>query len=346
MPIVRKRPEPHSLKPRFRRHAPLTLSVFVATALATVVVIAPQMIVNYRGLNLTPKERVEAEADLRSSLIQLLGGGILVTGLYFTARGFSLTREGHITDRYAKAIEQIGTTNADVRIGGIYALERIARDSQDDRETVIDVLSTYIREHTKKGHRTPSDEKIGADVQAALLVVARRPGVETERRRLDFYCAGLNDADFAAGDFRGAMFDYGRLDNAHFGGALLDGADLSFCKARGAAFTHTSAQNAHFVNATFSHGWFLNANLENADFSGCDLTSSDFGRRYDEHGAPPLPPAVLTNARFTKANLKGTILRGVDLRTLTGLTPDQLREAITDENTLLPLKWRGNEDDE
>lgn len=304
------------------------------------------MIVNGRGLNLTPKERVEAEADLRSSLVQLLGGAILVTGLYFSARGFMLTREGHITDRYTKAIEQLGNANADVRIGGIYALERIARDSKDDRETVIDVLATFIREHTKKGHRTPSDEKIAADVQAALFVVARRPGAGTERRRLDFYHAGLNDADFAAGDFRGAMFDYGRLDSAHFGGARLDGADLSFCQARGAAFTHAAAPNAGFVNATYTHGWFLNANLENADFYGCDLTSSDCGRRYAERGDPPLPPAILTNARFTKAILKGTILRGVDLRTVTGLTPEQLSEAITDENTLRPLRWHTNEDNE
>ncbi|MGH3218423.1 MAG: hypothetical protein ACRDPY_06785 [Streptosporangiaceae bacterium] len=34
-----------------------------------------------------------------------------------------------MTDRYTKAIEQLGHDKLDVRIGGIYALERIARDS-------------------------------------------------------------------------------------------------------------------------------------------------------------------------------------------------------------------------
>ena len=54
--------------------------------------------------------------------MQLVGGAVLIAGLYFTARGFRLTREGHITDRYAKAVEQLGHEAADVRIGGIFAL--------------------------------------------------------------------------------------------------------------------------------------------------------------------------------------------------------------------------------
>jgi len=44
-------------------------------------------------------------------------------------RTFELTEQGQVTDRYTKAIEQLGSDKLDVRIGGIYALERIARDS-------------------------------------------------------------------------------------------------------------------------------------------------------------------------------------------------------------------------
>jgi len=99
------------------------------------------------------------------------------------------------------------------------------------------------------------------------------------------------------------------------------------------------------VNAKYTHGWFLAADLTDADFYGCDLTGSEFERRYAEAGDPPLPPAIVTNARFTKAILNGTNLRGVDLRTVRGLTPDQLKEAITDENTLLPEEWGPDNDD-
>jgi uncharacterized protein YjbI with pentapeptide repeats len=314
--------------------------------LATVLLL-PRYLVDVRHMNLTDKDRLDAEAGIRASLIQFAGGGVLLAGLYFTARGFRLTREGHITARYSQAIEQIGNSNADVRIGGIYALERIARDSQADHDTIVEVLTTFVREHTRSGHRSPKADKVEADVQAALSVLARRPNVDTETRRLDFYHSGLNDAHLHGGDFRGAMFYYSRLDGASFSGAKLDGAGLSFCHAKGAAFTNCSARNANFVNAEYTNGWFLAADLTNTDFYGCDLSGSDFGRRYAEEGNPPFPPAVLTNARFTKAKLTGTNLRGVDLRTARGLTPEQLKEAITDEKTLMPERWgTGGDDDE
>jgi hypothetical protein len=319
----------------------------LATFLVIVgVILVPELLVGLRHFALSAKDKLDAESSIRGSLIQLLGGFVLIVGLYFTARGFRLTREGHITDRFSKAIEQLGSDNMDVRIGGIYSLERIARDSTPDRETIINVLLTYIREHTKTGHRQPSPEKIEADVQAALSVIARRPDADKETQRLDLYHSGLNDADLSHGDFRKVMFDYGRLDGASFSGAQLDGADLSFCTARGAAFTHSTARGAHFVNATYKYGWFLNADLRDTDFYGCDLTGSDFGRRYAELGDPPLPPANVKGARFTKAKLKDTNLMGVDLSTVRGLTSEQLAEAKTDKNTIMPLRWHSSEDDE
>lgn len=40
------------------------------------------------------------------------------------------TRAGQLADRYTRAIDQLGSATVDVTIGGIYALERIARDSR------------------------------------------------------------------------------------------------------------------------------------------------------------------------------------------------------------------------
>ena len=53
-----------------------------------------------------------------------------------------------MTDRYAKAIEQLGWDKLDVRVGGIYAIERVARDSARDHLTVMEVLTAFIREHS------------------------------------------------------------------------------------------------------------------------------------------------------------------------------------------------------
>ena len=89
----------------------------------------------------------------------------------FTARNFWLSREGQVTDRYTKAIEQLGSDRLEVRIGGIYALERIARDSARDHPAVIEVLTAFItRALSASGAALPEGE-IWPDIQAAATVV-------------------------------------------------------------------------------------------------------------------------------------------------------------------------------
>ena len=79
-------------------------------------------------------------------------GALVFTALNFTLsrRTFELTEQGQVTDRYTKAIEQLGSDKLDVRIGGIYALERVARDSAKDHPTVMEVLTAFIREHSRE----------------------------------------------------------------------------------------------------------------------------------------------------------------------------------------------------
>ena len=69
--------------------------------------------------------------------------------LVFTALTFWLSREGHVTDRYSKAIEQLGSEHLGVRVGAIYALERVMIDSPRDHPTTVEVLAAFLRESTR-----------------------------------------------------------------------------------------------------------------------------------------------------------------------------------------------------
>jgi len=254
---------------------------------------------------------------------------------------FRLTREGQITDRYAKSVELLGDGKAEIRIGAIYALERIARDSPADRETVAELLTAFVREHTRLSVREPSSEKVTADVQAALAALGRRRGVLNERRRLDLYCCGLNDADLSMGDWRQAMFYYSELQDASFSESRLDQAGFAFCHGEGVALTDASARAAKFGRASLRDSWFLATDLTGADFSGCDLTRADFGKRDGADGRAPTRPAILIDALMPGAILKDAIFRGVDLSRVRGLLQEQLGEAITDEHTIMPERWGG-----
>jgi hypothetical protein len=105
----------------------------------------------------------ETALDNARGRLLTLGAGLFAAGaLVFTARNFTvsrrtleLTEQGQVTERYTKAIEQLGSDKLDVRIGGIYALERVARDSARDHPTVMEVLTAFIREHSHGKHSRP-----------------------------------------------------------------------------------------------------------------------------------------------------------------------------------------------
>ena len=169
-----------------------------------------------------------AARDAARGRLLTLGAGLLAAGaLLFTARNFTLSREGQVTDRYTKAIEQLGSDKLEVRIGGIYALERVARDSAKDHPTVMGVLTAFIREHSREqwplsDAGSPEQERsIRPDVQAAVTVAGRR---DAKRDVLPI-------------DLTGANLPSATLTGAHLGGATLTGADLTGARIRGATLT-------------------------------------------------------------------------------------------------------------
>ena len=90
---------------------------------------------------------LQTARDSARGWLLTLGVGLFVgVALLFIARGLVLLRRGQVTDRYTKAVEQLGSDKLAVRIGGIYALERVARDSERDYPTVIEVLTAFVRE--------------------------------------------------------------------------------------------------------------------------------------------------------------------------------------------------------
>lgn len=87
--------------------------------------------------------------DARSAMLQSLVGLLVVLGAAATWRQVHVNREGQLTERFTRAVDQLGSQNMDVRIGGIYALERIAKNSADDRNSIQFLLGAFIRNHAK-----------------------------------------------------------------------------------------------------------------------------------------------------------------------------------------------------
>jgi membrane protein implicated in regulation of membrane protease activity len=143
----------------------------------------------------SPDARLQAASGFRTALVAGLAGLAALGSLAMATRTYRLTQQGQITERYAKAIEQLGSDKLDVRLGGIYGLERIATDSERDHPTVVEVLSAFVREHSQPS--TVDDDHVGDDNGGPLApppepVTKVKAGCWTRRRAFAQVRRGLN----------------------------------------------------------------------------------------------------------------------------------------------------------
>ncbi|WP_433562196.1 hypothetical protein ACQP1O_32505 [Nocardia sp. CA-151230] len=133
-----------------------------------------------------------------------------VSALWFTGQSlranqnqYALSEQGQIADRFGKAIEHLGSTTIDIRLGGIYSLERVAHDSPADHPTVYEVLTAFVRTHSpltpcaapEPGTHTGSALPI--DIQAAVAVIGRRETSHDGPNPIDLKASRLTGVDLA-----------------------------------------------------------------------------------------------------------------------------------------------------
>lgn len=147
-----------------------------------------------------------------------------------------------ITERFSRSAEHIGHDNRAVRVGGLSALERIAKDAPGDRDTVTQLVNAFVGEWRRDSDFDPVVGRVEPDVQVAITVLGRRLLSENEVP-LYFYHCGLDQAQ-SSGNFADAWFYYCRLHSTSFAQANLNDAGFSFCDGEGVAFTKASASVA------------------------------------------------------------------------------------------------------
>lgn len=325
-------------------------------------------------LYIKPGDDSTKKKDLIQALSLIMAGVAGVIGIYFTWRGqrlsqraqeenqrntqaqlrnaqeqlrnaqeeLSLTREGQITERFTRAIDQLGNGSLEIKLGGIYALERIARDSPErDYGTVMKVLAAYVREKARWTAETrsvsslpsteASDQNGGTDqykepslhlpptdIQSILDVFTQLEGnrlahlERVEPNPFVFTHQPPRETDpgekqLLANRLEEAMhLDLRGTDlrGANLREAHLEGADLS-----GAHLERADLMYAHLEGATLS-----GAHLEGANLSSAHLERALF---HTAHVAAlnqkSLRAVDFVEAHLEGANLSGAHLEGADL---------------------------------
>ncbi|NKB27145.1 MAG: hypothetical protein GKR99_06160 [Rhodobacteraceae bacterium] len=190
-------------------------------------------------------------------------------------------------------IEELTEPNIEVRIGAIYALERVARESLKDHIQIMEILCAYIRANAPTDGLDSAPPHDAADpdqwkkdldkwtkalpttrddIQAALEVIGRRDPEQIAMERAATgpgrdkgYVLDLRNTNLRRCDITQLNVDRARLENVHLEEAGLDGAHLE----------GVSLDGAHLSSATSLKAATLRgAALRDVDCSKCATVDS------------------------------------------------------------------------
>ncbi|WP_051552902.1 pentapeptide repeat-containing protein [Amycolatopsis keratiniphila] len=242
-------------------------------------------------LALRRQRATEADLDNRERALELQEQVAQTTAEDAAAR--------RVTELYTKASEQLGSDKAPVRLGGLYAFERLAQENPDRphlRQTVVNVICAYLRMPFTLPGDPPTDDECDRQTLNALLqdhkervqerevrlaaqrILAThlRPGSRSDNPDVSFW----PDIDL---DLTGATLIEWKLTNCHVAQARFDKATFAGPARfdittfdRDARFSDaTFTATANFVAAVFhSVAWFdhttfgHNAKFDGASFQG------------------------------------------------------------------------------
>lgn len=244
-----------------------------------------------------------------------------------TQQQYELSLAQQLSGRFSDSIRLIAETDLNSRIGGIYSLERIAREAEEAyKGVIIKTLSAFVRQRTPSPHplEQPDLDELefgpdppAADVQAAVEVLA---GIGPWRGVVaDFSSSQLAQLHAPRGEFSGAKLVYANLQDA----------DLSCARLAGA-----QANGASLAGARLEGAYLEGANLRGADLAGASLASALLARGDLSTLSSGNKRKGGRGVHVEGANFCGADVRGTDLSGVHGVA--SWRGARYDANTRFP----------
>ena len=285
------------------------------------------------------------------------------------------SEKGLQNDRYQKGAEMLGNETCSTRLGGIYALERLARDHPKTyHEQIMELLSSFARHPTtdtaieieyynkatsKKTYYVRPDvyEVVSAIVRDKVAPIknengsGKNSGIHQTNLSVRYLKkGGLPYINLTNVKLTGADLSDSYLSNVDFSGAELIGANLSDADLRYADLSGAELNGADLCNAELSYAYLIGAKLIDTKLTGAILTNVNLTN-------VNLTNVNLTGAYFAYAYLAGASLLNVNLRNadlsdadfshVVGLTQEQLDKAAQHPEgkpPILPIEFYWDED--
>ncbi|WP_162186153.1 pentapeptide repeat-containing protein [Amycolatopsis jejuensis] len=240
----------------------ISLRIFTLVFFVTLLTTAVFLLIRF---STNPETGINSKIDLIQFGLNLLVGGGGCAALWLNYRRQKSTeldllhkekvatdsrddaRDRHATDLYGKALEQFGSKNPLIKLGGLYALERLGQEIPSQRQIVTAVICAYLRTPT-----APIEDDFEVHMAAQRILTAHLfpqdenfwPGLTVDLRGAVLSHFNFRNRSIYRGDFTDVEF----LGDAKFEGVRFE-KSVSFngAKFRGDANFH----RAHFYRASF-----------------------------------------------------------------------------------------------
>jgi len=207
-----------------------------------------------KDLLVLKKEVIKEQNGVVGTVLQAISALFFFSTVVLSALSFKSSDDKQISERFSQAVELLSdqSDKTEMRLGGIYALEQIAKSSVKDHWVVMEVLTSFIR------NRAGSEDKsqqYTLEIQSALTVIGRRDyWKESEEQKLNLRKLILVEVDLRKAKLRNVDFEETNLSKAHFEEANL----------RGVSFKDAILIGAHLKRADLEGACFDNADLRDA----------------------------------------------------------------------------------
>ena len=262
--------------------------------------------------------------------IALVVAGAIALGLALWRSGVAerqanTAQQGLLNERYQKGAEMLGSGVLSVRLGGIYALQRLAQEYPKQYHVqIMQLFCAFVRLPAKDQSLEPDHVEIEPgtllgirpDVEAILKAIGSRAKSEIaiERKsdfRLDLRGVDLPHVQLLDANLSNAMFHHAKLPGANIANTDLTDAFFNYSDLSGAEFRDVNFNRTRFFAAHLSGAILQDAEFTDTDFHNADLSDANLWRA-NLHGAI-FQDAKLCHAWLESANLSNSDLLGADL---------------------------------
>ena len=264
--------------------------------------------------------------------------------------------DGRRQERLKNAIEHLGHASDSVRLGGAYELFHLAKDTEDLRQTVLDILCAHIRrttgeaEYRKRHEWEPSEE-----IQSLLTLLFVQEHEVFRGCSINLQGSWLNRAELAHARLQGANLSGGNLQRARLDNAHLQRADLSVSHLQMATFHFAYLQEATLFGVHMQGAILSQTQMQGANLAGAFLQKSVLSRVHlqgadlsvTQMQGARLFESYLQGAEFSEVRLQGASLSGAQLQGATSLArkwpfSEHIRTGIGRESDLSRAVFAGS----